>query len=422
MDVFPASAIIYSIGWSENMGEERTGSVTESMILSGSGEGVKVTKPPLEQTEKTLPDGGELYRAVVENVADGIAITVNSERVFVNRAFLSIHGLRDASDVVGHPIDQFVLQEDREAVRERVSARLRGEKRDDLVEYRICRPDGEIRTVQASAVNTVYGGQPAIMAVLRDVTEVKRAEMEIIRLNEELKQKVLDLGKANEDLEAFNSTVSHDLRTPLMIINGFCDRITKKHGAGLAAEVLDHLAIIRSSSSKMERLIDDLLAFARLGKQVQKRLPVSLDQMVQSVVRELQMVYPGGEVRVFPLAPCAGDERMLRQAFTNLVSNALKFSAVTDHRVVEIGCEEREGQNIYFVRDNGAGFNMDLKDRLFGVFQRLHSQSEFDGTGMGLAIVKRIVSLHGGTVWAEGKQGEGATFFLALPRVTRHPI
>jgi PAS domain S-box-containing protein len=361
--------------------------------------------------------GDEFYRAVVENVADGIAITVRSERVFVNDAFLAIHGLQAASEVVGHPIGQFVIEEDRGDVLERVSARLKGERRDKLVEYRICRPDGEIRTLQASVVNTIYGGEPAIMAVLRDVTDIRLAEAKIVRLNRELSLKVADLGKANEDLEAFNSMVSHDLRTPLMIIAGFCDRITKKYGETLDREIVDHLTIIRSSSSKMEQLIDDFLIFARLGKQAQKRIPISMDRMVRLIVDELRMVYPGGEVRILPLAPCSGDERMLRQVFLNLISNALKFSASKDSRLVEIGCEERKESNVYFVKDNGAGFDMNLSERLFGVFQRLHSHAEFEGIGMGLAIVKRIVGLHGGAVWAESKPGDGATFYVSLPRL-----
>ncbi len=369
------------------------------------------------EVEKALLENEELYRAVVESVADGIAITVKTERVFVNRAFLTIHGLRDASEVVGHPLDQFVLPEDREAVRQRSLARQRGEFLDDLVEYRIARPDGDIRTVQASVVTTAYEGQPATLAVLRDITAMKQAETEIMRLNEELERKLLELKNANDDLEAFNSSVSHDLRTPLMVINGYSEIVSKRYGEVFGEKFVNQMGIIRASAKKMEQLINDLLAYSRLGKQAMRQAPVSMEGLVESVVRDLRMIYPDGEVRISPLPTCFGDERMIRQVLTNLLSNAFKFSGRKSTREIEVGCFERTGENVYFVKDNGAGFEMEHKERLFCVFKRLHSEEEFDGTGMGLAIVKRIVGLHGGTVWAEGRPEVGATFYVALPKV-----
>ena len=369
------------------------------------------------EVERALLENEELYRAVVESVADAIAITVKTERVFVNRAFLAIHGLRDASEVVGHPLDQFIFPEDREGVTERVLARQRGEPLDDLVEYRIQRADGEIRTVQASVVMTVYKGQPATLAVLRDITAIKHAEMEIMRLNGELKQRVLDLRNANDELEAFNSTVSHDLRTPLMVIRGFSERIMRKYSEELDEKFGEQMGIIQTSVQKMEQLIDDLLAYSRLGKQALQFAPVPMNQLAESIVEELRTIYPEGEVTICPLAPCVGDQSMLRQVFTNLLSNAFKFSSHRTERTIEIGWFEKGNENVYFVKDNGAGFDMQHKDKLFNMFQRLHSQEEFGGTGVGLAIVKRIVSLHGGTVWGEGKPDAGATFYVTLPGV-----
>jgi len=368
-----------------------------------------------EGVEKVLLEDEELYRAVVETIADGIAITVNTERVFVNRAFLAIHGLRDASEIVGHPLDGPVVPEEREAVKKRVLARQRGETLDSIVEYRIERPDGEIRTVQASVVATTYKGQPATMAVLRDITALKRAEMEIVRLNEELSRRVLDLRNANDELEAFNSTVSHDLRTPLTVIRGFSGRLLKKYRDRLDEKFAAGMKIIEESALKMEQLINDLLAFSRVGKQALEHSVIPMDELISSILKDLRPIWPGGEVAVTPLAPAVGDERLVRQVFTNLLSNAFKFSGRKPMRMVEVGCIGQEGENIYFVKDNGAGFDMAQKDRLFNVFQRLHSEEEFEGTGMGLAIVKRIVGLHGGRVWAEGKTGEGAVFYVTLP-------
>lgn len=244
------------------------------------------------------------------------------------------------------------------------------------------------------------------------------AEMEIMRLNGELQQRVLDLRNANDELEAFNSMVSHDLRTPLMVIRWSSEWITKKYSGVLDEEFVDQMGMIQASELKMEQLIDDLLAYSRLGKQALQRAPVPMNELVASIEKELRTIYPGREVTISPLAPCVGDERMVRQVFTNLLSNALKFSSHRTERMIEIGCIEQTSENVYFVKDNGAGFDMQHKDKLFNVFQRLHSQEEFGGTGMGLAIVKRIVSLHGGTVWAEGKPDGGATFYVTLPRVS----
>ena len=228
--------------------------------------------------------------------------------------------------------------------------------------------------------------------------------------------KVLDLRNANEELETFNSTVSHDLRTPLMVIRGFAGRVAKEYSRGLDEKFVDQMGIIQASAVKMEQLIDGLLAYSKLGKQALQRAPVHMDELARSLVDELRTIYPGGEVTISALAPCVGDEGMLRQVFANLLSNAFKFTGHRARRKIEVGCVEQTKENVYFVRDNGAGFDMRQKDKLFGVFQRLHSQEEFDGNGMGLAIVKRIVSLHGGKVWAEGAPDEGATFYVALPR------
>ena len=377
--------------------------------------GLEAALAPSNTVEKALLENEELYRAVVETVADGIAITVNTERVFVNRAFLAIHGLHDASEIVGHPLDQLVFSEDREAVKQRVLARQRGESLDELVEYRIERRDGEIRTVQASVVTTTYRGQPATLAVLRDITALKRAEMEIVRLNEELSKRVLDLRNANDELEAFNSTVSHDLRTPLTVIRGFSGRIAKRYHDRLDEKFASQMKIIEESALKMEQLINDLLAFSRLGKEALRKSVIPMNDLVSSILKDTRILYPEGEVSVGSLPDSIGDERLLRQVFTNLLSNAFKFSSRKPSRMIEVGCIAEEGENVYFVRDNGAGFDMEKRDRLFNVFQRLHSEEEFEGTGMGLAIVKRIAGLHGGRVWAEGKPGEGAVFYVALP-------
>jgi len=398
-------------------GKKKTqrGPVSELERLRRHAAALEASYASNRAVHERLRESEELYRAVVENVADGIAITVGTERVFVNSAYLAIHGVSDVSEVLGRPLDQFVSPEDQEGVRRRVLARQRGEVLDGLAEYKILRPDGQMRIVQASVVTTKYKGRPAALSVLRDITAVKKAETEIVRLNRELQERILDLRNANDELGAFNSTVSHDLRTPLMIIDGFSRRIAEKYGDGLDAKVLDYVGRIRAGVGKMGQLIDDLLAYARLGRSVLQRAPIAVRDMVESIVDELLPVYPGGDVAISDLPPCEGDRPMVRRAFTNLISNALKFSSRVPSRLVEVGGERQGAENLYFVKDNGAGFDMRHKDRLFNVFQRLHTEEEFEGTGMGLAIVKRIVSLHGGHAWADGFVGQGATFFITLP-------
>ncbi len=370
------------------------------------------------QTERALREGEELYRAVVENVADAIAITVGTERVFVNKAFLTIHGLQDKAQVIGLPVDQFALPEDRELLKSFSLDRQQGKPMDRMTEYRIRRPDGELRTVQASAVTINYKGRPAMLAVLRDITDLKEAEKRILALNRELEQHIEDLRNSNHELEAFNSTVSHDLRVPLVTIDGFSRKIEERYGHLLDEKGSMFLGIIRKSVMRMNQLIEDLLAYARVGKQQIALAPVSVEDVARTVAHELRFAFPEGglDLTVGHLPPAYGDERMVRQVFTNLLSNAFKFSGHRELRVISVEGREEENENVYSVRDNGAGFDMSQKEKLFQVFQRLHDSDQFEGTGIGLAIVKRIVERHGGRVWAEGTPGKGAVFFVSLPR------
>ncbi len=235
-----------------------------------------------------------------------------------------------------------------------------------------------------------------------------------MRLNQELEQKFLDLRNANDELEAFNSTVSHDLQTPLMVIKAYCRRISEKYAPSLDKKFIEQMGTIQASAQRMEQLINDLLAYARLGKQALQRRQVPMNELVESVLADLRALYPDGEVIVSPLADCIGDERMLRQMFVNLVSNAFKFTSRQAKRVIEIGRIQSTTENVFFIKDNGAGFDMKYADRLFGVFQRLHSTAEFEGIGVGLATVQRIILRHGGRIWAEGAVDRGATFFFTL--------
>ena len=257
--------------------------------------------------------------------------------------------------------------------------------------------------------------------VLLDVTTEKRAEGEVRRLNAELEQRVIErtaqLEAANKELEAFSYSVSHDLRAPLRAVNGFAGIVLEEFGPQLNGEGRRYLERIRNGGRQMGVLIDDLLAFSRLGRQSMSTQSIDAAQLVQAALGELapQLERPQIVINTGQLPICRGDPVLVKQVWINLLSNAIKYTRDRAPAIIEIGCERKQDEHIYFVRDNGAGFDMQYAHKLFGVFQRLHRSDEFEGTGVGLAIVQRIVHRHGGRVWAEAELDRGATFYFTLP-------
>jgi light-regulated signal transduction histidine kinase (bacteriophytochrome) len=264
-------------------------------------------------------------------------------------------------------------------------------------------------------------------AVARDITERKRAEAQIIEYSEHLEelvsQRTAELTKsnqaleaANQGLESFSYSVSHDLRAPLRAIDGFSRILLEDEFDKLDAEGQRLLNVVCDNAVKMGRLIDDILAFSRSTRGEMNVAPIDMDESVRSVIKELEPVLAGRKVTfdIKPLAAVQGDGAMIKRVWTNLIDNAVKFTALKPEAVIEIGSTVGDKETIYYVKDNGAGFDMQYVGKLFGVFQRLHG-TEFAGTGIGLAIVKRIIAKHGGRMWAEGKVNEGATFYFTLP-------
>jgi signal transduction histidine kinase len=252
-------------------------------------------------------------------------------------------------------------------------------------------------------------------------SELKKAEYQIVQLNTQLEEKIVErtvqLETANKELESFSYSVSHDLRAPLRAINGFTQVLVEDYSASLDAEGKEILDDIIRNSQRMGELIDNLLEFSRIGKQNISMATVGIKDMVDSVIADLKHAEPQRNIRVIvnKLENIKGDRNMLRQVFINLISNAFKYSGKKEEALIEIGSFQAGDYCTYYVKDNGAGFDMLYYDKLFGVFQRLHSNNEFEGTGVGLAIIHKIISKHGGSVWAEAKVNEGACFYFSLP-------
>ncbi|NNN07291.1 MAG: PAS domain S-box protein [Elusimicrobia bacterium] len=272
------------------------------------------------------------------------------------------------------------------------------------------RKDGGEVPVDIMLGPVTIAGEAMVIVVVRDVTERKRADTALRDRTEQLEQ-------SNGELAAFSYSVSHDLRAPLRAIDGFARILREDYTDKLDAEGRRLLGVVCSNAQKMGTLIDELLAFSRLGRKSLEKTPVDMEALADSVVSQLRALEPQRAVTVDrkALPRAHGDAGLLQQAMANLVSNALKFSRNKSDARVEIGVSEQPDGAAYYVADNGAGFDMKYYAKLFGVFQRLHGADEFEGTGVGLALVQRIILRHGGRVWAEGRPGEGATFYFTLP-------
>ena len=260
------------------------------------------------------------------------------------------------------------------------------------------------------------------IGTVSDIDNQRRTEEELHVLNLELERRVTnrtaELEAANKELEAFSYSVSHDLRAPVRAVFGFSKLLWEDHAHQMDEEAKRKLAVIESEARRMGVLIDDLLAFSRLGRQAIQPVDLDMETLVKSTFARIlsQHQGPPPEFHVGPLPRAAADRALLEQVWVNLLSNALKFSAKREKPVIEVGASSDEREHTYFVRDNGAGFDPRYLSKLFGVFQRLHDASEFAGTGVGLALVSRIVNRHGGRVWAEGQPDQGATFYFTLPK------
>lgn len=366
------------------------------------------------------------YRNLFEEAPAMYAITRNQGGVPViadcNALFASALGYTPA-EILNHPLAEFYTSESRAELMERggYQRALSGKFTDE--ERRLVTRDGSVieTLLRATPESGADGRVTGTRAMFVDITERKQAEEEIRRLNEELEQRVQDrtarLEAANKELEAFSYSVSHDLRSPLQHVTGFAELLNKRAAGSLDEKNKHYLKVITDSTIMMGRLIDDLLSFSRMGRTEMLKNKTNLDGLVKEILRDFQADTRGRNIdwKVGLLPEVYGDTAMLKLVLVNLVSNAFKYTRNCKDAVIEIGsaCGDK-GEMCVFVRDNGVGFDMKYVDKLFGLFQRLHRTEDFEGTGVGLANVRRIIHRHGGRVWAEGEVGKGATFYFTV--------
>lgn len=279
--------------------------------------------------------------------------------------------------------------------------------------------DTAVKALQSGALDYVL--KPFrldnLLAVLTRATTIRRLQIENRQLQVRVEERTRDLEQSNADLESFSYSVSHDLRAPLRAIEGFCGIFMQDYGAQIPADGRDLLASVCAGTARMHRLIDDLLHLARFSRQPLETQTVEMTGLVRRVAANLieQERERSVQLRIDELPNCKADGSLLEHVLTNLLSNAIKFTGQRNPAQIEVGALQGTSEQVYYVRDNGVGFDMKYSDKLFGVFQRLHSQADFAGTGIGLSIVHRIIRRHGGRTWAESELQKGATFYFSLP-------
>jgi PAS domain S-box-containing protein len=375
-----------------------------------------------------LQSRDELEREVAERTQQASLLNLTHDTIFVrNMSDVINYWNRGAQELYGWTAEEAIGKRAHELLQTVFSMPI-GEIREELL--RAGRWEGELEKRKADGTQIVVASRwslrrdererpVAILETNNDITERKRTEEAIRKLNEDLEKRTAELEAINKELEAFAYSISHDLRAPLRHMAGYAELLQKNASSILDEKSRRYMTTILESAKRMGDLIDDLLAFSRIGRTETRKTMVSLEQLVKEALSEVQQETDGRNMgwTIGALPNLYGDRSMLRLALVNLVANAVKFTRKRPRAEIEIGCTDgKQDEIVVFIRDNGVGFDMKYVNKLFGVFQRLHRTEEFEGTGIGLATVQRIINRHGGRIWAEGLVDRGATFYFSIPK------
>jgi PAS domain S-box-containing protein len=362
---------------------------------------------------ENLREREELTHSILDTAYDAfIAIDAAGLIIDWNRQAEVIFGWAH-DEIIGKPLVETVIppkhREDHKRGLQHFLASGEGPVLNQRIELAALRRNGEEFPVEITIWPLRVGQTHRFNALLHDITEHKKTEQEMKRYRERLES-------ANKELEAFSYSVSHDLRAPLRAIDGFSRILMEDYLPQLAPESHRYLRRVRENAQQMGHLIDDLLNFSRLSRHPLRLQPVKPSDLFRQALQDLRQEQDGRrvDIAIGDLPQCRADPVLLKQVFVNLLSNALKFTRQREFSRIEVGWRDANGNPVYFVKDNGAGFDMRYGDKLFGVFQRFHKAEEYEGTGVGLAIAQRVIQRHGGSIWAEARVNQGATFFFTL--------
>jgi PAS domain S-box-containing protein len=383
-----------------------------------------------EQDKDRLRMSEEKYRLLAENISDVIWI-LDVDTMYFTYISPSVERLRGYSveEIISKPVNFALTEEAADLItkqtRQRAEDILAG--REATGEFFIneveqpCKDGSTVWTEVITSFRLNKMGRVEVLGVTRNINERRKAEAEVSKLNamleERVKERTAQFEAANNELQAFAYSVSHDLRAPLRAIDGFSRFVLEDYSNKLDAEGQRFLGLIRSNTQKMDKLITDILLLSRVSRGENKKSMIEMTKMAVSMYNET--ISSDNRERlsfsIEDLPVVSADPTFIKQVWINLLSNAIKFSSQMVNPEIKIGGYTENNYNVYFVSDNGVGFNPDYSHKLFGVFQRLHKSDDFEGNGVGLAIVQRIIHRHGGNVWAEGVEGKGATFYFSLP-------
>ncbi len=379
---------------------------TSDLVRTNKELQIEITK--LRKLEEALRESEEKFRSFVEEMNDGYCVIQDSTIVFANARIAQMFGYTQ-DEVIGKSILDLLPSEIISELTEAHARRRRGEAVPPQYETALTSKDGAARPVEFGARLISYEGKPAASVVIRDITERKSAEAK-------LQQTMQDLARSNAELEQFAYVASHDLQEPLRMVTSFVQLLARRLEGKLDADSSEYIAYVVDGASRMQMLINDLLAFSRVGTRGNPFEVTECEAALHSAVTNLQLTIEDNDVVIThdPLPTVMADGMQLVQLFQNLISNAIKFHGEERPRI-HISAKQEENEWVLSVRDNGIGIDPEYHERIFLIFQRLHGRGEYAGTGIGLAICKRIAERHGGRIWVQSELGKGSTFYFTIP-------